>query len=195
MNKRIIGMLLALLALLLAPPLQASWSLVNEASLITFVSIKKNSVAEVGHFKQVAGTIGDDGKVEMKIDLASVDTGIEVRDQRMRELLFDTGRFPAALINATVDAAILSGMQPGEDTAARFRLELNLHGQKKVLETVAHITALTGKRILVHGISPVIVSAGDFGLAGGIEKLREIAGLPAIATAVPVCFNLVFERD
>ena len=57
-----------------------------------------------------------------------------------------------------------------------------------------HITALTGNRILVHGISPVIVSAGDFGLAEGIEKLREIAGLPAIATAVPVYFNLVFER-
>ena len=93
MNKRIIGMLLALLALLLAPPLQASWSLVNEASLITFVSIKKNSVAEVGHFKQVAGTIGDDGKVEMKIDLASVDTGIEVRDQRKRvfDLVKDFG--------------------------------------------------------------------------------------------------------
>ncbi len=192
MNTKIIGILLALL---LAAPLQASWSLVNEASLLTFVSIKKNSVAEVGHFKQLTGTVGDDGKVEMKIDLASVDTGIEVRDQRMRELLFDSKRFPTAVISTRVDAALLTGMQPGEASAARLSLELGLHGQKKPLEAVVHITALTGNRILVHSISPVIVSAADFGLAEGIEKLREIAKLPAIATAVPVYFSLVFAKD
>jgi hypothetical protein len=41
----------------------------------------------------------------------------------------------------------------------------------------------------------VIVNAANLGLADGLEKLREIAGLPSISKAVPVSFVLVFEKD
>ncbi|AFP30059.1 hypothetical protein MRBBS_1121 [Marinobacter sp. BSs20148] len=40
---------------------------------------------------------------------------------------------------------------------------------------------------------PLLVKAEDFGLAGGIEALREIAGLSSVTTAVPVTENLVFR--
>jgi polyisoprenoid-binding protein YceI len=186
---------ITLLLALLAAPLHAGWSLVNEASLLTFVTIKKGTTAEVAHFKQLTGSVSDDGQVKLEIDLSSVDTNIEIRDQRMKELLFQVARYPAAVLRAQVDSTRLATLKPGEATAAKLALELDLHGHKKTLETVLHVTALTGERLLVHSISPVIVSAADFGLAEGIEKLREIAKLPAIATAVPVWVSLVFRKE
>jgi polyisoprenoid-binding protein YceI len=186
---------ITLLLALLATPLHAGWSLVNEASLLTFVTIKKGTTAEVGHFKQLAGSVSDHGQVKLEIDLSSVDTNIEIRDQRMKALLFQVARYPTAVLQARVDSARLATLKPGEATAAKLALELDLHGYKKTLETVVHVTALTGERLLVHSISPVIVNAADFGLAEGIEKLREIAKLPAIATAVPVWVSLVFRKE
>jgi hypothetical protein len=40
----------------------------------------------------------------------------------------------------------------------------------------------------------VILNAADFGLAGGVEALREIAGLNSISIAVPVTLNLQFRH-
>ena len=54
------------------------------------------------------------------------------------------------------------------------------------------IARLSDSRVLVSSLKPVIVNAGVFDLANGIEELRELAGLPAISKAVPVSFVLMF---
>jgi hypothetical protein len=40
----------------------------------------------------------------------------------------------------------------------------------------------------------VLVNAADFGMEGGIEALRNVAGLNAISSVVPVSMQLKFER-
>ena len=47
--------------------------------------------------------------------------------------------------------------------------------------------------VLVNTLEPIIVSANAVGLAGGVEKLREIAGLTSISDAVPVSFVLTYN--
>jgi hypothetical protein len=42
-------------------------------------------------------------------------------------------------------------------------------------------------------VTPVIINAAAFGYVDGIAKLQELAGLPSIATAVPVTFSIVFS--
>lgn len=37
--------------------------------------------------------------------------------------------------------------------------------------------------------------AGDFGLGEGVAALKNIAGLEAIASAIPVTVNLQFVKD
>ena len=44
----------------------------------------------------------------------------------------------------------------------------------------------------VIAAEPVVISAADFGLEGGVDALRQVAGLNSIVTAVPVSFQLVF---
>jgi len=57
------------------------------------------------------------------------------------------------------------------------------------------VARLTDSRIIVASRSPVIVNAGQVGLLAGVEKLRDVAGLPSISPAVPVTFVLAFDRE
>jgi hypothetical protein len=40
----------------------------------------------------------------------------------------------------------------------------------------------------------MLLSASSLGLAEGVEQLRAIANLPDISLAVPVTFQLLFEK-
>ena len=187
-------LLLALFITLLPAAAAADWRLVPDQSSLSFVSVKKDKVAEVHHFTHLAGGIDGQRRFTLQIDLASVATGIPVRDERMRKLLFETARFPTATVRGTLPDDRYDHMAPGEAANASVQASLALHGQRQALTARLVVVALTGNQLLVTTRDPVIVDAADFGLVAGIEKLREIAKLPAIATAVPVNFVLVFER-
>ncbi len=57
------------------------------------------------------------------------------------------------------------------------------------------IARLAADRVLISTLKPIIVNASNVALAEGVEKLREIAGLPSISNAVPVTFVLQFVRE
>ena len=56
------------------------------------------------------------------------------------------------------------------------------------------VVKLRGDRLLVTTRAPILVNAAKFELGAGIEKLREIMGLPNIVGTVPVNFALVFRK-
>lgn len=172
----------------------AGWQLDSEHALVSFVSIKNNAVAELHRFDSLTGSIDDDGKATVVISLSSVNTGVEIRDERMQEFLFATGEFPQATVTTQLDAEWLSALKQGQAYARDLEFMIDLHGQQQT------VTALTGMIIDAKGnlhvetIQPVLLDANQFGLGGGIAKLQELAALQAIATAVPVTFALVFNR-
>lgn len=71
-------------SLSIAMPALAAWQLDNEKSTLSFISIKKNDIAEVHQFNSLSGEV-DQSEIKFVIDLASVDTKIALRDQRMRD--------------------------------------------------------------------------------------------------------------
>lgn len=182
------------LALLLASEVQADWVLNGEQSALSFVSTKAINIAEVHRFGTLRGGVGDDGQVSVSIDLGSVDTNIELRDDRMREMLFDTAQYPTAEISAKVDAAAIDALEPGESTDMAVEAMLSLHGAERPL-TMEVVVARTGDHsLLVTTKRPVIVNAPEFALGDGVEALRAIAGLDSISLAVPVSFVLAFDE-
>jgi len=184
------------LILLVSLPLgaQAGWQLNTDESALYFVSIKKGSVAETHHFKALEATVDKAGKLELVIDLASVDTDIDIRDERMREHLFDTGQFARASLTAKLDPSEYKGLEPGEAVRIEPTLTLDLHGQTQQLPASLTLTKRADGSLAATTRKPVIVNAGDFALTEGVEKLRELAGLPSIAQAVPVTVELVFTQ-
>ena len=64
----------------------AAWTLDPVSSSLKYQSVKKNTVVETNKIRNLSGTIQPDGAASVSIDLNSVDTGVDIRDTRMRFL-------------------------------------------------------------------------------------------------------------
>lgn len=173
---------------------QAQWQLDNSQSKLHFVSIKSSAVAETHTFKKLVGQMTEQGAASVTIELATVDTKIDIRDQRMNQYLFEAVKFPQAKVTTQVEMAALANLKAGESKTVEQTFNVDLHGHQISIVTKCLVARLAGNQIRVSSVEPLLVNASQFGLLKGIEKLRELAGLPSIATAVPVTFSLVFTR-
>ena len=184
--------LLLAVAALLTSAVHADWTLDNSGSQLAFVSTKATDVAEVHTFTELSGSAGADGHARVVIQLASVDTLIPIRDERMREMLFQTELFPTATVDTRLDIVRLQNMAVSTSEVLTTEILLNIGEVQLPLTTELLISRIAADRVLVATLKPVIVNAGAVALADGVEALREIAGLPSISKAVPVTFVLQF---
>ncbi|MGM0412814.1 MAG: YceI family protein [Pseudomonadota bacterium] len=182
------------LGITLSAPAAAEWTLDNEASDLNYVSIKAGHTGEVNEFEQLSGTL-EEGRAEVTIDLASVDTGVDIRDKRMRKMFFKVGDFPSAELTAEFEATLVENLFPGDMTRARVNGELTLQGETQGLELPVRLLRLDEDTLVATSTAPVVINAEDFGLDESVKALREVAGLDTISRAVPVHFNLVFRQD
>jgi len=184
-----------LAASLLSTSVMASdWQVNQDHSRVSFISIKKTDIAEVNHFKHVAGSLTDAGAFSLSIDLTSVDTGVEIRDQRLQSVLFEVAQFPTLTIDAVVNPKLLAGLKVGDTLTTQVEATIMLHGQKQQKSLDVLVAKLSDKKMVVSSLAPVIVQANEFGLVAGVEKLKELAGLPSISLAVPVSFVLTLAQ-
>jgi polyisoprenoid-binding protein YceI len=174
---------------------RADWVLDGERSALSFVSTKAINVAEVHRFTRLSGGVDSGGQVSISINLASVDTGIEIRDDRMRAMLFKTEQFASAEITAKVDTAKIADLEAGQSVDMTVEGVLNLHGEMRPLLLELVVARSGASQLLVMSRKPVVVNAPEFNLAEGVEALRAIAGLPSISLAVPVSFVIAFEQN
>ncbi|WMC09423.1 YceI family protein [Oceanimonas pelagia] len=172
----------------------ADWQLNNELSRVSFVTVKKESVGEPNHFERITGRLSDAGRFELTIDLASVESGIPIRNERLEEYLFETGRFPKLVLSADLSGQ-LDALESGEDKVIETDASLNLHGKEKTLPIAVLVSHKGNGDLVVSSWKPVIVQQEDFGFTAGIDKLQELAGLPSITRAVPVSFVLTLNRQ
>lgn len=182
-----------MIVLIASFPAKAAWELDSEKSTLTFVSTKAIHIAEVHKFTNLSGDMDAQGKVVIQIGLNSVDTGIDIRDERMRNMLFDTETHESATISADVDLGKLSNLGSGEAVELTIEGVLSLHGQSNSLSAEVIVASIGETTLLVTSKKPIVVNAFQFQLGEGVEALREIAGLPSISLAVPV--NFVFQFD
>lgn len=170
---------------------QADWA-IAPASSLSYVSVKNNAIAENNTISGLSGGLSDGGELTVSIDLTSVDTGVSIRNERMQTMFFEVSKFATAKVSAQLDPAELTALADGKPVQRSVALTLNLHGVEKDLS--ADVLAVqAGGKIHVTSTRPVLLNAADFGLEGGVTALREIAGLDAISTAVPVTIHLVLD--
>ena len=102
------------MTLLASAQAAAQWTLSADDSSLSFISVKAEHIAEVHSFARLSGEIDSGGEAVVSIDLTSVQTGIDIRNERMQSMLFNTDMYPRAQVSADVDAAALSSMAVGE---------------------------------------------------------------------------------
>ncbi len=174
-------------------PQASTWSLNPSASYLNFVTTKNTHVIEAHSFGEISGAISDGGIATLTINLSSVNTGIALRDQRMRDLLFEVVSFPNATVTLAVPNGLLTNLAVGSTSEIDVTATLNLHGVDQPLATRVSVQKLTNNRVLVQNLTPVLVSAADYDLSNGVEALRAAVAIASISKAVPVDFTLVFD--
>ena len=102
-NASVIKPLAFALLVAAAVPAHADWYLDNESSRLSFVTTKNTEIAEVQRFLVLHGKVDGKGAAQLEVELESVNSGIPLRDERMRNQLFEIKTFPDALINAQIN--------------------------------------------------------------------------------------------
>jgi polyisoprenoid-binding protein YceI len=150
-------------------------------------------VVEVSRFSRFSGGLGTDGAIRLEIDLASVDTGVGIRDDRLRTMLFNVAATPKAIFTAKLDPAVLANLAANGPADLDLAGTLNLAGQTRPVEAKLRVARPTAQTLQVSTRAPIVVDAQQYGLKPGVEALREVMSLSFLASSAPVTFNMVLH--
>lgn len=190
--KLLSGMVLGV-SLLVANPALAGWKSVDEQSRVAFGSVKKDVVGEVHHFNRVSGSVSDAGELKIEIDLSSVETNIDIRNERMAKHVFEAGK-ATATITGQINMMEISVLQPGEMTVIEVETQLAFAGSENDMVAEMLVARLADNRVLVTTSDFIMLSTEDLGIDAGIDELMKLAKLPGITRVTPVAIRMVFDK-
>ena len=169
----------------------ADWQVQPENSAINFVSTKQSHIREVHQIQSFDVSVQDEKQVSLKLDLSSVESGIPIRNERMREMLFDVSNFRYATLTFQLPTSLNTITK-----ATRYEISAQLQLKGKQAPVQLDILLSPGnEQITATLLKPVIVSAQQFGLEQGVEALRKIAGLTSIGYSVPVNATILLKKS
>ncbi|MES2825214.1 MAG: cellulose binding domain-containing protein [Pseudomonadota bacterium] len=171
------------------------WQLSATESYLNFVTTKNAHTIEVHKFDSLSGSLTNAGVATLIVDLASVNTANTLRDQRLRDLFFETGLFPSAIATFNVDTAVVSAIPVGQSAVVDLAGTLDLHGVAALMSTKVLVQKATATRVVVQSVAPVIVKSADHNLTAGVEALRAAVGITSVSGIAPVDFVLVFNAQ
>ncbi len=169
------------------------WVMNNEASALRFQSVKNETKVESSTFATYIGSIDEAGLATVRILLDSVDTNVDLRNVRMRFLMFETFRFPEAVVTMQIDPESISDLQDVRRKVMTVPYTLVLHGVTSEREAEIAVTLLDDDRVSVTSATPISLPLVDFGLMEGMNKLEEAAKVDIIPSAT-VTFDFTFDR-
>lgn len=181
------GLVLTALAL---PVWAGGWQLEADESRIAFTSIKKNTAGEVNHFEAMSGAVSEDGMAEIRIDLTSVESWVDIRNERIRTHLFrDTAE---AVLTAQLDMDELARLAPGESMIADVSANLDLAGTRSKYDAELYVLRVAEDRVLVVSNDMIMLGTEAAGVDEGVTMLRNLADLSSITRVAPVTLRLMF---
>jgi len=169
------------------------WAVNAEQSRVTFTSVKNGNIEEVHSVGGLAGGADFTGEFSVTIDLRTVETNIEIRNQRMAEFLFETDGFAEARISGQFEVGDFDGLPVGGTLVTRVNGTLALHGVERPVALDIEVVRTDWDRVIVSSFLPVTINAADFNLEDGLATLQDLAGLDDISPVSEVSFRLVLE--
>ncbi len=176
-----------------ATPFEGGWTLDGATSSLRFQSVKNETTVETSSFATLSGGIDETGEATVTVFLNSIDTKVDLRNVRMRFLLFETYQFPEATVTVEVDPALLSDLSEVRRKVIPVDYTLNLHGIEKALATEVAVTLLSDDLVSVASHAPISIATSDFAMDLGVTKLEEAASVEIIPSA-SVSFDFMFRR-
>src|SRR5262249_8826711 len=96
----------------------AAWRVDSGQSTFSFTTAKAArpgaaALEEAQTSRQIDGPVGDDGRLVFDVELASVETNIGLRNERLKDMLFKVADHPKAVFTGTVDMRRVRALAPG----------------------------------------------------------------------------------
>jgi polyisoprenoid-binding protein YceI len=138
--------------------------------------------------KKVSGSVSADptspagSSVALTVDTASLDSGMQMRDDDMRETYLETKKFPTATFKST-NVTGPASLDIGQSADLKVAGDLTLHGVTRRIVVPVHVTLESAKR--THLTSKFTIRMSDYNVTIP-EKL-----VLAVANEVDVKFDLV----
>jgi len=171
----------------------AQLTLDKAQSTVNFISTKNEHVSETHTFNNFSGELSEQGKLTITIDIASVETLVPIRNERMQKMLFNMSDYSSATFTAQVDPA-LTKLEAGEMQRVTVAGEMMIAGNKAPISFEVMLTGLKDGGINATTATPTILSASEFNLDEGVAALQKVANLKSISKSVPLSFSATFSR-
>ena len=130
------------------PALSADYTIIpGGKNQVVFLSTATLESFE-GKTRQVSGSVSldpanlaDSIGVRIEVDLASLDTGISLRNKHMRENHLETDTYPKVVFEgARILKASSRSLEPGKVVHTRISGRFDLHGVKRTIEVPVDVT-------------------------------------------------------
>lgn len=167
------------------------WTLDGSASKISYGSIKFNELGEVNTFGDISGSVSEDGAVTLDIGLASVNTGVDIRNERMIEHVFRN--VATATVTGALDMETMNAMGVGDVGSVVFEANLSFVGVDLPIDADLTVARLSEDKVLVTTTDMILLHTADIEADTGIDKLKELASLDSITRVAPVTMTLIFN--
>lgn len=166
------------------------FNLETDLSSVSFATIKKQFVVEPATISGLTGSLDEQGKFDIKVPVANVDTGVSIRNDRLNSLFFNAAVNPTIAINGQFALAAFEQ----EIGKAIVPAAVTFYGKTKTFNFPV-IIVKTKDAISVSSYTPVIVRASDFGIpTDNLTKLAATVGGLALSDVIPLNINLVFKK-
>jgi hypothetical protein len=173
----------------------ANWQLNPEQSSLNFVSVKNSTVAETHQFTNLSGSWSEQGAVQIQIPVASIETHIPIRNQRILDFVLNAKRYTEITALANIKPDSIAGLGVGKSTVITLPLTLNLAGETMTLMTNIRVLKVNATTIQATTESPIILNVDTAKLTAGVDKLQQLAKLNDISKIVPVTFSVSFSTE
>lgn len=170
----------------------AEMTLNKDLSSITFASTKNEHVSEQHTFDSYSGTLDDNGKLVITIDIRSLNTIIPIRNERMLKMLFNATDYATASFAADI-APELMKLEAGQLKHATVAGEMMIAGNTAPVSFDLVITGLQNGGVNASTTKPTIINTSTFNLDAGVAALQEVAMLKSISKTVPLSFSATFQ--
>ncbi len=129
--------------------------------------------------------------MEISLDLASVETLIDIRNERMIEFVFQDAA--TARVTAQLDMTDLNALATSDAMTVETCGSLTLLGTETELDARFFVMRLREDQGLVTTDGMVMLSTEGAGVDAGINMLQELAGLDGVSRVGPVSMRLIFD--
>lgn len=167
-----------------------NYTLDTDLSSVSFATIKKQFIVEPANISHLSGILDENGYFDITIDVSSVNTGVQIRDSRLNDVLFKSAIHPKVKVKGKVD---LVNLKDGSYQMT-IPVDVEFWGHTKVVEFPVVILK-SNDYLMVSSSSPVILGISDIGIPdGNLIELASKAGGISISDRVPVTISLMFEK-